>query len=109
MMAMRSSFTSQSPAWMAASFHGTLSHTTEPTRSTTGNPTHINNPRPSTDESDDANETEQDSEHISNDEATNEFHEHHPDGRSLRCVSLRSQQPLSLRAENYVPCRAGHE
>src|SRR5829696_6715404 len=46
MMAMRSNFTSQSPAWMAASFNGTLSHMTEPTRSTTGNPTHINNPRP---------------------------------------------------------------
>src|SRR5215216_1208546 len=45
-MVTRSIFTSQSPAWMAASFNGTLSHTTEPTRSTTGNPTHISNPRP---------------------------------------------------------------
>src|SRR5918999_5040076 len=46
MMLTRSIFTSQSPAWMAASFNGTLSHITEPTRSTTGNPTHISNPRP---------------------------------------------------------------
>jgi hypothetical protein len=32
MTATRTSFTSQSPAWMAASFHGTFSQITEPAR-----------------------------------------------------------------------------
>src|SRR5215212_415890 len=45
-MDSRSNLTNQSPEWMAASLHGTLSHTTEPTSSTTGNPIHNSNPRP---------------------------------------------------------------
>src|SRR5258706_4624104 len=38
-------FTNQSPAWIAATFHGVFSHRTEPVRMTTGKPIHTNSPK----------------------------------------------------------------
>jgi Na+/H+ antiporter NhaD/arsenite permease-like protein len=44
-MPMRSIFTSQSPAWIAASVHGTFCHMTEPESNRTGKPIHNQSPR----------------------------------------------------------------
>ena len=45
MIGTTSIFTSQSPAWIAATFHGMFSQRTEPVRMTTGNPIHRKKPR----------------------------------------------------------------
>src|SRR2546425_4262242 len=44
MIGITSSLTSQSPAWIAATLHGTLSQRTDPVRRITGNPTHKERP-----------------------------------------------------------------
>jgi hypothetical protein len=55
-----------------------------------------------TDQSD-ANEPEQDRQHVRDYRAPEKFYNYHPGGRTLRCVPLRSQLPFSPRAEHDVP------
>jgi hypothetical protein len=112
MAAITRSLRSQSPAWMGASFGGTLSHVTAPVQSTTGNLIHKANPsRTAPVPVHDIEELGETGHDRSEDEASDELDRHFPCGRSrVGCsVGVGGTELRKLLAEGDVPERAHHE